>query len=141
MVQVHPRVKRALLQRLQTHIEYDTMLSSFAFDLDLRPYSTVALTQRHLQGQPAEIHQAGAGRGARQGKAVPVDSIKLTSKAPGIKILKLEDEEVLSSFAFKFNLRRYLKENEIKSLFPSAFKARASIRSSTSHTNLGVYFH
>ena len=36
-----------------------------------------------------------------------VDPIKLTLKAPGTKILKLAYDELRSSFAFKFNLRRY----------------------------------
>ena len=36
-----------------------------------------------------------------------VDSIKPTLTAPGIKRLKLKYDEVLSSFAFNFNLRRY----------------------------------
>ena len=38
---------------------------------------------------------------------MPVDPIKPTLKAPGTKRLKLKDDELLSSFAFKFNLRRY----------------------------------
>ena len=36
-----------------------------------------------------------------------VDPIKPTLKAPGTKRLKLQYDEPLSSFAFKFNLRRY----------------------------------
>ena len=36
-----------------------------------------------------------------------VDPIEPTSKAPGTKRLKLEYDKLLSSFAFKFNLRRY----------------------------------
>jgi hypothetical protein len=42
-----------------------------------------------------------------QGRAVQVDPMKLTLKLPGTKRLKLEFDELLSSFAFKFNLRRY----------------------------------
>jgi len=41
------------------------------------------------------------------GEAVQVDPIKPTLKAPGTKRLKLEYYKLLSSFAFKFNLRRY----------------------------------
>ena len=37
-----------------------------------------------------------------------VDPIKPTLKAPGTKRLKLKYDKVLSSFAFKFNLRRYI---------------------------------
>ena len=39
-----------------------------------------------------------------------VDPMKPTLKAPGIKLLKLECDEPLSEFAFKFNLRRYSEE-------------------------------
>jgi hypothetical protein len=38
-----------------------------------------------------------------------VAPIKPTLKAPGTTRLKLKYYEVLSSFAFKFNLRRYTK--------------------------------
>ena len=41
------------------------------------------------------------------GRAVQVDLIKPTVKAPGSKRLKLEYDEPPSIFAFKFNLRRY----------------------------------
>jgi hypothetical protein len=40
--------------------------------------------------------------------AVQVDPIKSTLKAPGIKRLKLIDDDPLSKFAFEFNLRRYI---------------------------------
>ena len=36
-----------------------------------------------------------------------LDPIKFTSKAPGTNRLKPNTEELLSKFAFKFNLRRY----------------------------------
>ena len=39
-----------------------------------------------------------------------VDPIKPKSKAPGTKRLKLKCDEPLSNFAFKFNLRRCIKE-------------------------------
>ena len=38
-----------------------------------------------------------------------VDPIKPMLKAPGTERLKLEYDELLSTFAFKFNLRRYTK--------------------------------
>jgi len=44
---------------------------------------------------------------ALRGEAVQVDPIKTTLKAPGTKRLKLEFNELLSSFASKSNLRRY----------------------------------
>ena len=42
------------------------------------------------------------------GKAVQVDPIKPTLKAPGIQLLNLTYDIPLSNFAFKFNLRRYI---------------------------------
>ena len=39
-----------------------------------------------------------------------VDPIKPTLKAPGTKRLKLKCDKSLSKFAFKFNLRRCIKE-------------------------------
>jgi len=41
------------------------------------------------------------------GRAVQVDPIKPTLKAPGTKRLKVKCDESLSNFAFNFNLRRY----------------------------------
>jgi len=42
-----------------------------------------------------------------RGRAVQVNPIKPTLKAPGSKRLKLEHEKLLSDFAYNFNLRRY----------------------------------
>jgi len=50
-----------------------------------------------------------AGRRVLQGKAVQVDPIKPTLKPPGTKHSRLKCDELLSSFGFKFNLRRYIK--------------------------------
>jgi hypothetical protein len=47
------------------------------------------------------------GHGEHRGRAVQVDPIKLKLKPPGIKILKLKCVILLSTSAFKFNLRRY----------------------------------
>ena len=41
------------------------------------------------------------------GRAVQVDPLKPTLKVPGTKRLTLEFDEPVSSFAFRFNLRRY----------------------------------
>jgi hypothetical protein len=40
---------------------------------------------------------------------VQIDPIKPTLKAPGTKRLKLQCDELLSDFAFDFNLRRYIE--------------------------------
>jgi len=46
-------------------------------------------------------------RPPRRGRAVQVDHIKFTLKAPVTKRYKLKYDGPLSNFAFKFNLRRY----------------------------------
>jgi hypothetical protein len=38
-----------------------------------------------------------------------IDPMKLTLKAPGSQFLKLQHDETLSSFAFKFNFRRCIE--------------------------------
>ena len=50
----------------------------------------------------------GRGRrgGYRRGRAVQIDPVKPTLKAPGSKSSKLKYHKLVSSFAFKFNLRR-----------------------------------
>ena len=53
----------------------------------------------------------GHRRGSQvRGRAVQVDPMKPTLKAPGSKRLKLEHEKLLSNVGFNFNLRRYTKE-------------------------------
>ena len=46
----------------------------------------------------------------QKGRAVQVDPMKFTLTASGTKRLKLEYATLLSSFAFKINLRRFRKE-------------------------------
>ena len=43
------------------------------------------------------------------GRAVQLDSMKPMLKAPGYKRSKLRYDELLASFAFKFNMRRYIR--------------------------------
>jgi len=45
---------------------------------------------------------------------VQVDPIKPMLKAPGTKRLKLTHYELLSSFAFRINLRRYTEEAAVE---------------------------
>jgi hypothetical protein len=59
------------------------------------------------------------------GRAVQVDPIKPTLKAPGTKRLKLKCHKLLSSFAFKFNLRRYSLDNRLVSLLDYVFNMLA----------------
>jgi len=46
-------------------------------------------------------------RRGRLGEAVQADHMKPTLKTPGTRRSKLKGDVLLSSFAFKFNLRRY----------------------------------
>ena len=52
-------------------------------------------------------HARSVGAVLGRGWAVQVDPIKPTLKAPGTNRLKLNCDELLPTFAFKFNLRRY----------------------------------
>ena len=54
--------------------------------------------------QSAPLHDGGAVCG----RAVQVDPIKPMLKPPGTKHLRLKCDKLLSSFAFKFYLRRYI---------------------------------
>jgi hypothetical protein len=56
--------------------------------------------------------------GLWHGKAMQVDPVKHTLNAPGNKRLKLKYAELLSNFAFKFNLRRYSTGNPSLALPP-----------------------
>jgi hypothetical protein len=49
----------------------------------------------------------GGDRGVVHGRVVQVDPVKPTLKATGYERLKLNCDDLLSSFAFKFDLRRY----------------------------------
>jgi len=48
---------------------------------------------------------------------VQIDPIKPTLKPPGTERLKLECDILLSTFAFKFNLRRYNKAEDMLDMF------------------------
>ena len=74
---------------------------NFAFKLNLRRYNQDHHTERVAQ----RVHR----RVARQGGPVQVDPIKPTLNAPTNERLKLKCDDLLSSFPFKFNLRRYTK--------------------------------
>jgi len=64
-------------------------------------FNAVSSTPAHRRPPPA------AACGQEHGKAVQVAPIKPTLKARGTKRLKLRYDELLSSFAFNLNLRRY----------------------------------
>jgi len=50
----------------------------------------------------------GHASSVRDGREVQIDPIQPTLKAPGSERLKPKHVEVLSSFAFRFNVRRYM---------------------------------
>jgi len=63
------------------------------------------------RGGPGDGLDGAAQRG--HGRAVQVDPVKPTLKAPGTNLLTLKCDEPLSSFAFKFNLRRYTMADHV----------------------------
>ena len=69
------------------------------------------------------------------GRAVQVEPIKPTLKAPGTKRLKLQYDVLLSSFLFKFNLRHYTTP-------PSSCASwQGLVHSSTFQLNLSRFCH
>ena len=79
-------------------LKYDELLSSFAFNFNLRRHSRVRRCHpRSDRLHPVDVH----------GKTVQVDPIKPTLTAPITQRFKLKYDKLLSSFAFKFKLRRY----------------------------------
>jgi len=75
-----------------------------------------------------------------QGRPVQVDPIDPVLKAPATKRLKLKVDELLSSSAFEFNLRRYIKG--LPATHGTTKKHRAhgrGLHSSTSQLNLSCF--
>ena len=66
--------------------------------------------------------------------AVQVDLIKPTLKAPKTKLLKQTNDELLSSFSFKFHLRRYSTEGGRNSV---AADGRFTVSKPRTHTDIG----
>jgi len=78
----------------------DDPLSDFAFKFNLRRYNLYNFRRRCM-------NRGSCSGGHSHGRAVQVDSIKPKLKASGNKRLKLKYDELLSNFAFNFNLRRF----------------------------------
>jgi len=110
--------------RLKLH--YDNLLSNFAFKSNLRRcgedkddsytfcdgcHGAWCLFCVPRPGSCMVYCDGGDYSGAHAdggpGEAVQVEPMESTLKAPGTKRLKLKYDNLLSSFAFKFNLRRY----------------------------------
>ena len=94
----------------------------------MRP--TVPLPTPEAAGKSVASARAGPG------KAVQVDPIKPTLKAPGTQRLKLKYDNPLSSFAFKFNLRRYTQAPE----HPRAHSATPSASSRQGSAETACHF-
>ena len=84
-------------------LKCDEPRSNFAFELNLRRFNLESNSIEELDGLLHLEHL----RCLYIGKAVQVVPIKPTLKAPGTKRLKLKCDRLLSTLAFKFNLRRY----------------------------------
>jgi hypothetical protein len=88
------------------------------------------------------------GAAARSlGRAVQVDPMETTLKAPGSKRLTLKDYELVSIVAFNFNLRRYTSasplEPRLTSLLARLWGAAASVlpfpTPAPRHSRAGAY--
>ena len=84
-----------------------------------RAFQTLVLSYMAAHEVASNIRQSvrcggggRAGAGADPGRAVQVDPIKPTLKAPGTKRSKLKYDEALLNFAFNFNMRRYILAEE-----------------------------
>jgi len=89
---------------------------------------------------PAPAAGAGAADGDERGRLVQVDPIKPTLKAPGSARLKLKYDNLLSRFAFHFNLRRHNKavireaRRATRTNFPSSVLQAGAYRGQHSST-------
>jgi hypothetical protein len=108
-------------------LKHDELLLTFAFKFNLRrcikglanKFKGIAkrgsggdctLSRSQCNGPPSDKRFDVVPKAfARKGRAVQVDPIKPMLKAPGVKHSKLICDEPLSTFAFKFNWRRYTK--------------------------------
>ena len=82
------------------------MISTVAFKINLRRYITVSGL-----GEGITVLATLTHLNAVTGRAVQVDPMKPTLKAPGSECLQLKYAYLLSTYAFKFNLRRYTPES------------------------------
>jgi hypothetical protein len=98
-VQVDP-VKPVMKPPGSKHLKLkcDILLSHFAFKSNLRRYNKLRAENSTLLQDIAAVNR---------GRAVQVDPIKPKLKPPGTKRLKLNCDALLSTSAFKLNLRRY----------------------------------
>ena len=98
-----PRGKAGV--RLNAHTELRAMRQRSAREAIYRSWPI------GVCGDPVRgARRPGRRAAAHQGRAVQVEPIKPTLKAPGSERSKLKYDEPLSTLAFNFNMRRYTKE-------------------------------
>jgi len=99
----------AWFQRLK--LKFEEPLSDFALNFKLRRYIEEEQFKHRAGVKRAHAEAAKVG-------AVQLDPIRPVSKPPGTMRLKQKHGSLLSSFAFKSNLRHYTKERtEIQAEF------------------------
>jgi hypothetical protein len=106
-VQVDPiksKFKAPGTKRLK--LKYDERLSSFAFNFNLRRYSTGLGGMSDLRREARWMRLMGEAH-VELGRVVQVDPIKPKLKPPRITRLKLKYDVPLSNFAFKFKLHPF----------------------------------
>jgi hypothetical protein len=108
---IKPTSKAPGIKRLKP--QHEKLLSKFAFNFNLRHYS---MDRDAAAGVRDRLRDARfAAQDDAPGRAVQLDPIKPNLKPPGTKRLKLNHMNLLSSFAFNFNLRRYILASCIRS--------------------------
>ena len=111
---IKPTLKAPGTQRLK--LKYDKLLSSFAFNFNLRRYNTESDHLFHLNYAVTLFNASEVGR-CRFTASKPV--LKLVRAYGGCnqRLKKLEYHKLLSTFAFEFNLRRYSEGDKARSQF------------------------
>jgi hypothetical protein len=102
---------------------FQTLISNF----NVRRYIVGRL--QHPRYIARNFGEVAIDFGDDSGKAVQVDPIKPTLKAPGSERLKLNCDILLSTSAFSFNLRRYT----VGGMMATAARARQGLTSLLSH--------
>jgi len=98
-----PVLKAPGTKRLE--LKCDELLSSFAFNFNLRRYNVVSASRDRTIITWDLIRERRISSHQQHGKAVQVEPMKSTLKAPGTKRLKLKHDKLLSilhQFCFNF---------------------------------------
>jgi len=114
---MNPALKASGIERLK--LKYDEPPSNFAFNFNLR--------RSTKGGSYAGEFRRGVfnGMGLKVGRCrLPVSKPVLKAQRLWYQRLKLQYDETLSNFAFKFNLRRYIKFLRSGAVKSGRFQAR-----------------